>query len=334
MPKSRHQKIRLRLLYDVLYRHTDENNPLSTEGIIDLLKDKHGISIQNKAVINDIKLLNEFGYEIKSFKKKSLYFYVDDRPFELSELKILIDAVQAANFIPINKTKQLVTKIADLAGNNRAEILKKSIVFYDINKRSNKYVFYSVDTLITAIEGKKKASFLYYDFDVNKNKVYRKGGNRYVVNPLALIYTNDKYYLACYSDKYHKLTNYRIDRMEKVEIETDHIIPIEEYQNFNVHTYKHQAFSMYGGELRDIMLSVDNSCIDAILDRFGEHTPLMSIDDTTFRVRVKVQVSPTFFAWCLNSCNKIRIIAPKDIVLAMNDYIKSVLPNDMIPSVG
>jgi len=53
----------------------------------------------------------------------------------------------------------------------------------------------SDDTIITAIKQKKQTSFVYYNIDVNKSKVYHRNGERYIVNPLALIYTNDKYLL-------------------------------------------------------------------------------------------------------------------------------------------
>jgi len=325
MAKSKEQKIKLRLLYDILCKHTDEDNSLSTPELIAMLKEKYDITVGRRALIDDIALLNEYGYEVKIERKKYYHYCVVDRPFDVSELKVLIDAVQAASFIPDDKTEQFISKIANLAGEHRAEVLRKNVVCFDTVKHSNKYVFYSIDTLITAIENQKKASFLYCDFDVNKNKAYRKSGKRYIVNPLALIYTNDKYYLVCYSDKYRDLCNYRIDRMEKVAIEKSGITPVKKYENFNIHAYKRQAFSMFTGELKDVTLTVDNTCIDAILDKFGEQIPLTTVDGTSFRVRVQVQVSPTFFAWCLTSCKKIRITAPAEVVKGFEEYVKSVI---------
>ena len=143
-----------------------------------MLEKEYGITVKSRVVAEDVALLNEFGYEVKSYKRKRLYFYVVDRPFDIPELQILIDAVQAASFIPDDKTERFVAKIADLAGTHRAELLKKNIVCFDTNKHSNKYIFYSVDTLITAIEQKKQASFVYYDIGANKKKAYRKNGER------------------------------------------------------------------------------------------------------------------------------------------------------------
>jgi predicted DNA-binding transcriptional regulator YafY len=318
-------KIKLRLLYDLLEKHSDEEHPVSTEEVVGLLA-AEGVTVSNKVLHNDILLLNESGYNVQFFKKKSYYYYVAERAFDIPELKIIIDAVQAANFITENKTLALIDKIAALAGEHKAELLKRNIVCFDTNKHSNKYIFYNIDALITAIEEKKKSSFVYYDFDMTKNKVYRKNGERYIVNPLALIYTNDKYYLVCYSDKYKNLSNYRIDRMEKVEVESAEIMPVKEYENFNIHAYKRQEFAMFAGESKEVELTADKTCVDTVLDRFGEQTILHKVSDDTFSFKVKVQVSQAFYAWCLISCGRIRIAAPTEVVNGMDEYIKTVLP--------
>ena len=148
------------ILYDLLSRHTDEDNPLSTAKIIKMLEGK-GVSVGKRALLEDVRLLNEHGFEVKTYKKKSHCYYVVDRQFEIPELKVLIDAVQAASFIPEDKTEEFVAKIADLAGEHRAELLKKNVVCFDSVKHSNKHIFYSIDTLISAIEQKKQISFVY-----------------------------------------------------------------------------------------------------------------------------------------------------------------------------
>jgi len=64
-------------------------------------------------------------------------YYVEDRSFSIPELKILIDAVQAASFITDKKTSELVEKIAALGGSHRAEILKSNMVCFNTRKHSN-----------------------------------------------------------------------------------------------------------------------------------------------------------------------------------------------------
>ena len=179
-------------------------------------------------------------------RKKNYAYYIANRVFDNPELRTLIDAVQSAAFIPEDITDRFIGKIAGLAGNDRAELMRNGCVCFDAVKHIDKHVSCSVDILAGAIKQKKKVSFLYYDFDLNKNKVYRKSGNRYVVNPLALVYTGDAHYLICCFDCSDEFCNYRLDRMENAEIMESDIKP--GHENFDFDAYKQQVFSMFTNE--------------------------------------------------------------------------------------
>lgn len=322
MSRNEVQKIKLLALYDFLCRETDENNPLSTAEIIERLK-FDGIAVERKALINDIKVLNEWGYEVQSFKKKSFYYYVGYRKFDTAELRVLMDAVQAARFINENKTVELCEKIAELAGKNNAKILNKTVVYNNTVKHDNKNLFYTVDVISRAIDQKIKISFEYFNYDVNKKKVYRKERARYIVNPLALVLSGNNYYLVCYSDKYKNLSNYRIDRIENAATENDKITPVKEFENFSVNEYCKQTFSMFMGELLTVELEADNDMIDEILDRFGKDVDVTYKQKSYFRIKVAVRVSPPFFAWIVQFQGRIKIKSPQSVKDELNKFISN-----------
>lgn len=322
MSRNEVQKIKLLALYDFLCRETDENNPLSTAEIIERLK-FDGIAVERKALINDIKVLNEWGYEVQSFKKKSFYYYVGYRKFDTAELRVLMDAVQAARFINENKTVELCEKIAELAGKNNAEILNKTVVYNNTVKHDNKNLFYTVDVISRAIDQKIKISFEYFNYDVNKKKVYRKERARYIVNPLALVLSGNNYYLVCYNDKYKNLSNYRIDRIENAAMENDKITPVKEFENFSVNEYCKQTFSMFMGELLTVELEADNDMIDEILDRFGKDVDVTYKQKSYFRIKVAVRVSPPFFAWIVQFQGRIKIKSPQSVKDELNKFISN-----------
>lgn len=322
MSRNEVQKIKLLALYDFLCRETDENNPLSTAEIIERLK-FDGIAVERKALINDIKVLNEWGYEVQSFKKKSFYYYVGYRKFDTAELRVLMDAVQAARFINENKTVELCEKIAELAGKNNAEILNKTVVYNNTVKHDNKNLFYTVDVISRAIDQKIKISFEYFNYDVNKKKVYRKERARYIVNPLALVLSGNNYYLVCYNDKYKNLSNYRIDRIENAATENDKITPVKEFENFSVNEYCKQTFSMFMGELFTVELEADNDMIDEILDRFGKDVDVTYKQKSYFRIKVAVRVSPPFFAWIVQFQGRIKIKSPQSVKDELNKFISN-----------
>lgn len=85
-----------------------------------------GIECDRRTLYRDIQVLNEYGYEVLHTRGISNEYYVVDRSFDVPELRILMDAVQAASFITPKKTEVLVDKIADLAGSHRAELLKRT----------------------------------------------------------------------------------------------------------------------------------------------------------------------------------------------------------------
>lgn len=137
MGKEAFSEIKLLKIWEILKQDSDENNPLATNQIIDKLA-ASGIVCDRRTLYQDIAALNSYGYEVACKKgQHSNCYYVLDRNFDVPELRILIDAVQAASFISPKKTEELTDKIAALGGSYRADILKKNIVEFNTTKHSN-----------------------------------------------------------------------------------------------------------------------------------------------------------------------------------------------------
>lgn len=62
------EKIRLLVLYELLCQYTDEDHVLSTSEIMALLLEK-GVEVSRNTLYDDIRTLNEYGYEVLSYKK-------------------------------------------------------------------------------------------------------------------------------------------------------------------------------------------------------------------------------------------------------------------------
>lgn len=95
MPYTVEQKIKLLVLWDILCRNTDEAHALNTDEIIEMLAEK-GINVGRKVLVQDIDLLNRYGYEVMSYKKKYHYYYVVSRVFDIAEIAMLADVVKAS----------------------------------------------------------------------------------------------------------------------------------------------------------------------------------------------------------------------------------------------
>lgn len=318
MVNSSKQKIRLMFLYDLLRKNTDEENPMPTNTIISTLK-QQGFSISRKTLYEDIELLNKNGYEVLCKKSRSNCYFVVDRAFELAEVQMLLSAVGANKSLSDKKANALMNKLYDLLGVADAEKLNDLIAV--TKKHSNERVYYSIDAITTAIMSKKKLSFFYFDYNLNNEKVYRKNKTRYEVNPLGLVYSDDKMYLICYHDKYCNSANYRLDRMEEVKVEDTPIISNKRFNNFDINVYKYEQFSMYGGAeyTVDIVFPID--LLEVARDRFGKDIRFINIGSGEFLSRVKIQVSKTFFAWLTTFEGKVKINAPQEVKKLYENFI-------------
>lgn len=324
MGKENFSKIKLLKIWEILKQESDEDHPLSTGELLARLE-KGGIACDRRTLYQDIAALNHFGYEVISKRgQHSNSYYIVDRSFDVPELRILIDAVQAASFITEKKTAELVDKIAALGGSNRAEILKRNIVEFNTTKHSNESIYYSINTIEDGILAERKISFNYFDLDRSGGRQLRKDGERYVVNPVAMVFSNDNYYLVCYHDKHKNTASYRIDRMLDVRITDEPVNQSARPKSLNVSEHRKQAFSMFGGKTVQVRFEADPDLLDVIYDKFGEKTVIINCRENKIQFSAAVQLSPVFFGWCCTFGDKLKILSPKDVVEGMQKHIQAV----------
>jgi predicted DNA-binding transcriptional regulator YafY len=273
---------------------------------------------------DDIKLLNECGYEIMSRRGRSNQYYVMDRSFSNPEIHILLDAVQAASFITDKKSAELVDKIAQLAGSQKGFVLKSNIVQFNTTKSSNESIYYNVNEIVSAINRNQKIIFLYFDYDTNHNRVYRRDGHHYVVSPFATVFADGHYYLVIYDKRYNKMTNYRIDRMEKVEAIDELADTPPDELAFDIANYKKSLFGMFAGKTTKVSIEADRTLVDTVFDLFGEKTKILSDGDNLIRFTADVQISQLFFGWCCSFGDKLRILGPESVKEELKEYTKLI----------
>lgn len=321
------QKIKLLKLMELLRHETDENHPITTSDICRRLGEM-GISCKRRTVGKDMKVLREQGFEIMSeLKGHENSYWISDRSFELPELKILMDAVQAALFIPADKTEELIAKIAALGGSHQAELLKSNLVRFNTRKHSNRSIFYNVQAIEDALQVKRKLSFRYFDLNENLERVYRMDGGRYMTEPVALIYDDNNYYMTSYSVKYRHLVSYRVDRMDQVRVEEEALSDEAQSQIGKSAEMVEKAFRMFRGEQRVVTLRFRDNMIGILYDKFGEELQIGRIDNKTCEATMTVQISPPFWSWLFMLSGDLRLIGPSDLVEEYKTQLQIALNN-------
>ena len=322
MPRNAEQKVKLLVLYDILQRNTDDSHALNTDEIIAELE-KRGITVARKVLPNDIEILNEYGFEVLSYKKKFHYYYVVEHLFDTAEVVMLADAIKASKLTTTQKN-QMLDKLFSTMGAYLAKKDSETLISLETTKRTNHHIIYSIDSIDRAIREGKKVSFLYYFIGADKKRQYRKNGKRYVVNPLVMIWSKDNYYLISYDDTHDNTVTYRIDRMEDVKVEDIPRIEKKQFENFNTEEYRKQVFSMFGGELERVDLSFTSEMVEDIFDRFGENVRINQGKDGDYRVSVDVQVSKTFFLWVIGSMGKVKILTPCSVKEKFDEFFNTI----------
>ena len=307
MAKQENQKQKLFRLYEILMHETDEAHPLTMAQIIARLNE-YGISAERKSIYSDFATLEDLGYPVSKNSAKSTGYYMEERQFELAELKMLVDAVQSSRFITAKKSRELINKLGDFAGGSAHE-LARQVYVEDRIKTANNATIYSIDAIHTAINGNKCLSFKYFEYDGAKNKVFRHDGKRYEVSPCALLWSEENYYLVAYEESTDLIKNFRVDKMLKTAL-TDKKPSAEAISAVvDPATYSRRIFGMYGGEDTLVTLEFDERLVGAVIDRFGKDISIIPIGDR-FRTSVRVMVSPTFFSWVFSFGGGVSVISP------------------------
>lgn len=250
-----------------------------------------------------------------------------DRKFSIAKIRIMMDAVRAAGFITEKQTDMFVDKLAALAGSRRGETLKDNIVAFNATKTDHPSVYNNVEVITNAIQSKKKILFTYFDFDIRRKKVYRKEGRFYCQNPIALIIDDGNYYFIGYDERYKTPINYRVDRMDQVRPCSYDKEELREFEKFDIKKHTKQLFGMYGGEGQEVRFRVDKSLIDVVFDVFGVDTKFTVLNDSMYEFKAEVQLSPQFYGWCCSFGEKLKVIAPTEVVNTLKEYIKALSNN-------
>lgn len=320
-------KIKILKIWELLNELTDPEHQITTQQLIDELS-ALGISSERRTVYRDIETLIDNGYEV--FKGRSWHdntYYVKHRRFSVSEVKIIMDAVQSAAFIPQDKTEVLLDKLAELSGKYKAQLLKRNAVQFLTVKHRNDDIFSNIEAAETAIENHLKLSFYYFHLNEYGEKIYAHGKKIYCEEPLGLIFDDGNYYLPCYRPEpeyENKVKAFRLDRIEAPMICDESVSSEALEQLKKLSTYRLQSFKMYGGKIRRVTFVFVPELIEVVYDKFG-HDIRIRRSGNVCKTTVDVQISPTLWGWMLQFPRQMKIYEPEDIKEQYNEWVRSAL---------
>ena len=263
-------QLRILYLYQILLRHSDVDHPVSTKELIDMMETYHQIKLHRTTIPKYIELLNAGGLEVMEIRSREKKYYLNDRLFELPEVKLLIDAVQSSKFISAGKSQVLISKLMALTSEANAAKLKRNLYVTGRVKSDNEKSYYIVEAINDAINEGKRISFYYTDYNTQKERVLKNDGLPYVISPYALIWDGDFYYVLGLNHGRNQINTFRVE----------------------------------------VSLLCENSLMKHLIDHFGLDVETETVDDNHFRARVLVCTSPTFYRWVFGWCGRMKIESP------------------------
>lgn len=309
MPKNAGDKLRLVYLIDIFKKYSDDEHSLSVSDLCEKLEEMN-VRATRQTIYKDVEDLRFLGYDIVQTRDPRYGYYLGRREFDLAELKLMVDAVQAANFISGADSDKLINKLGSMTSVRRAGKLKRQVYSLDRTRKSSSRIFESIDAIHEAIAENVRIKFRYYDRNAKKELTARHSGEFYLVTPVTLIWDDENYYLVAFDVKEECIKHFRVDKIGDLMLTDEKSDKNEAIENLDLSEYNKQVFGMYGGKSELVTLRCANSLAGVIIDRFGENVTFFKNDADHFEITVRVKLSPNFYSWVMAFGTKMKITAP------------------------
>lgn len=316
------KKLALLRILQILEDETDKEHPYTQAQIIKRLAEKYDITVERKAVGRNLSLLKEAGFGIESTKAGSFF---DDRTFEQSELRLLVDSILCSRYINKRHSEDLIEKIVALGGKNFKSHVKHIYSVGKWSKSDNIEFFYNIEIADEAIETAKQITFHYNKFDetARLKKTYRQ-----IVSPYQMILHNQRYYLMAYNEYWRNMAFYRMDKITDVEILDKPQTPIRSVPGYkNGIDYKDLATSrpyLYADKAEKIVVACDKALMDDVVDWFGNGVSVRKGNEGQIVVTLYASKDAMLY-WALQYGRRAKVLEPADLVQKIKQTLEDVL---------
>ena len=310
------KKLAIIRILQILHKHSDADHPLTQDEIATYLLNDYGIELERKAIGKNITILrdyfcgdNDVECDIVSNKHGS---YMLSRPFEDSELRMLIDGVLASRHITANHSKKLIEKLCNLSNTYFRSHVKNIYSVNDWSKTDNAALFLNIDIIDGAIEEGKKVAFVYNKYGEDK-KLHKSSDN--IASPYQLILHNQRYYLMACNERWGNMTYYRLDRITDMRLLDELATPLRSIEGYGSGiNYKEIATAlpyMFTDKPEHVEFLCDGWVLDHAVDWFGDNARISRQGE---RYKVSVRVSPMAMEyWAMQYLNAVEITFPQSL---------------------
>lgn len=305
---------RLLQLQQLLYEDTDEENELDIYDIKDRLVVLLNLdNLDVRTIKNDIRALQSVGFDIVENRKQhgKVYYSHQNRLFETYQIRLLADAILSARSITPNEKETLIEKLKGLTSRHIQKTIPSPVLFSQTVNTDYDLMKVDIDRIHRAISESKVLRYQYGDYNVHKEFKLRHNEKMYYVEPYALIWQNDLYYLIGNYLETNEIRHYRLDRMRQTEI-TDTTFVKD--RTFELQSYIDKSFQMFSGEDIRLKIRLKNELLNPMFDRFGLDVDVMPDSEDTFILTTKAKASTGLLGWIMQWGASAEVLSPLSLV--------------------
>lgn len=306
-------------IIEYLWIYSSPYSPKTIEDIQTYLE-MMDIEVGIKALRNDLQFLTSDESIIKvetnqNGRNQYKQYWIENRLFDIHELRYLMDGIASARFISEKETKQIIGKLKNLISVDEGQMLEEQLA-YSSTKIESPDFSKTVQLINRGIIEKKVIYFKYGKFTVDKKFILSGDGTPklYIIHPYGILWNEEKYYLIGFSEKENQIRHYRMDRIREIELTEQHFV-VE--PGFDLSKHRERLFNMYTGEDSTIEIIFNNELMNVVIDRFGLHADIKKIDEQHFRLITIGKISDGLVNWLLRWGANAKVIYPKKLVEVM-----------------
>lgn len=298
------QKATILCLYEVLKKYSDEEHIISTDKIREKLKIVYDIDMERRAIYRNIDALRSMGIDIEGYTDNREGYYLIDREFEVSEVRLLCDAIAASDMVKEEQSKEIIKKLIQTQSIFQGRMFQKTVYVKQDKKSSSRNIFYNIDTLNVAINQGCKVSIklLKYGLEGTKREEIL------IISPYATVWAKGNYYVIGKREDTEMLTHYDVDKIEDILILEYGIDMI--FGGFNPTQYAKKYIYQNGEDEGNYELRCKFSLWDDIRSSFGEKVLLQSKSEDELGIKIKA-IKSDIKHFVMNHISECEVVKPK-----------------------
>jgi len=319
------KKMAMFYILDILKEYSDRNHLLKQKDIINKLHNIYMVDIERKTIASTLDILVELGYDIY---KGPGGVCLDEREFDETEIKFLIDAIYSSKIISGEQAKEISKKLSSFLSKYEQKDYSYIHKSTEITRTTNQEFFYNIEIISEAIKLNKKIKFNYLIYDNKGKLIERRNGYKYTVSPYYMVNNFGKYYLICNIDKYEDHLNFRLDYISNIELTDKDIKPIKDVktlgEDFNITKHINDHVYMFGGNIITAKVLIKKDYATTyVYDWFGNNATLKNEDNKLYAY-IKTD-DRAFKYWALQYCEEFMVIEPEYLKNDIIEHAKDIL---------